>query len=184
MSAPKLFSPGPVMVKENVRQALTHYDICHRGAEFEELFARTTAKINKLFKADDSYRSVIVSGSGTSSNETVLSSIFNEGEKVMLIRNGEFGGRLLEIIEKYEIPLVDCEFPWGERPATSGKVEEMMAADPAIKVVAMVCHENFHRNDKILSRKWATWQINMANGTSWTAYRSEPANSSISSISI
>ena len=62
MSAPKLFSPGPVMVKENVRQALTHYDICHRGAEFEDLFARTTAKINKLFKADDSYRSVISFG--------------------------------------------------------------------------------------------------------------------------
>lgn len=140
MSAPKLFSPGPIMVKENVRQALTHYDICHRGAEFEELFARTTAKINKLFKADESYRSVIVSGSGTSSNETVLSSIFNPGEKVMLIRNGEFGGRLLEIINKYEIPLVDCEFPWGEVPSLD-KVEEMMAADPDIKVVAMVYHE-------------------------------------------
>lgn len=140
MSAPKLFSPGPVMVKENVRQALTHYDICHRGAEFEKLYAETTAKINKLFKADDSYRSVIVSGSGTSANETVLSSIFNEGEKVMLIRNGEFGGRLLEIIEKYEIPLVDCEFQWGEVPDLD-RIEKMMAADGDIKVVAMVCHE-------------------------------------------
>ena len=57
------------MVKDNVRQALTHYDICHRGAEFEELFARATAKINKLFKADDTYRSMIISGSGTSSND-------------------------------------------------------------------------------------------------------------------
>ena len=100
------------MVKDNVRQALTHYDICHRGAEFEELFARATAKINKLFKADDTYRSMIISGSGTSSNETVLSSIFNEGEQVLLIRNGVFGERLLEIIEKHNIPLVDCEFPW------------------------------------------------------------------------
>ena len=58
----------------------------------------------------------------------------------MLIRNGEFGGRLLEIINKYEIPLVDCEFPWGEAPSLD-KVEEMMAADPDIKVVAMVFHE-------------------------------------------
>ena len=73
MSAPKLFSPGPIMVKENVRQALTHYDICHRSPEFEELFARTTAKINQLFKADESYRSVLISGSGTSANETVIS---------------------------------------------------------------------------------------------------------------
>ncbi len=140
MSAPKLFSPGPIMVKENVRAALGHYDICHRGAEFEELFARTTAKINKLFKADDSYRSVLISGSGTSSNETVLSSIFNEGEKVMLIRNGVFGERLLEIIQKYEIPLVDCEFPWGEYPSIE-KIEEMLAANPEVKTVAMVFHE-------------------------------------------
>lgn len=140
MSAPKLFSPGPIMVKENVRAALAHYDICHRGAEFEELFARATAKINKLFKADDSYRSVIISGSGTSSNETVLSSIFNEGEKVMLIRNGVFGERLLEIIQKYEIPLVDCEFEWGEYPSIE-KVEEMLAANPEVKTVAMVFHE-------------------------------------------
>lgn len=140
MSAPKLFSPGPVMVKENVRQALTHYDICHRGKEFEELFADTTAKINKLFKADDTYRSMIISGSGTSSNETVLSSIFNEGEKVMIIRNGEFGGRLLEIIEKYQIPLVDCEFEWAEYPDVE-KIEKIMAADDDIKVVAMVFHE-------------------------------------------
>lgn len=140
MSAPKLFSPGPIMVKENVRAALAHYDICHRGAEFEELFARTTAKINKLFKADDSYRSVIISGSGTSSNETVLSSIFNEGEKVMLIRNGVFGERLLEIIQKYEIPLVDCEFPWGEYPSIE-RIEEMLAANPEVKTVAMVFHE-------------------------------------------
>ena len=140
MSAPKLFSPGPIMVKENVRAALAHYDICHRGAEFEELFARATEKINKLFKADDSYRSVIISGSGTSSNETVLSSIFNEGEKVMLIRNGVFGERLLEIIQKYEIPLVDCEFEWGEYPSIE-KIEEMLAANPEVKTVAMVFHE-------------------------------------------
>ncbi len=45
---------------------------------------------------------MIISGSGTSSNETVLSSIFNEGEEVLLIRNGVFGERLLEIIEKYK----------------------------------------------------------------------------------
>ncbi len=140
MSKPMLFSPGPIMVKDNVREAMMHYDICHRGAEFEALFADTVAKVNKLFKADDSYQSVLISGSGTSSNETVLSSIFNEGEKVMLIRNGVFGERLLEIIEKYEIPLVDCPFEWGTYP-DAAKIEEVMAANPDVKVVAMVFHE-------------------------------------------
>lgn len=140
MSKPMLFSPGPIMVKDNVREAMMHYDICHRGAEFEALFADTVKKINQLFKADDSYQSVIISGSGTSSNETVLSSIFKEGEGIMLIRNGVFGERLLEIIQKYQIPLVDVAFEWGDYPDVV-KIEEAMKANPNIKTVAMVCHE-------------------------------------------
>ena len=103
MSMTKLFSPGPVMVKDNVRRALLHYDICHRSPEFEEMYVDTQSRILKLFNADDTYYSVIVSGSGTSANETVLSSIFLPGEKVLLIRNGVFGERLLEIIEKYDL---------------------------------------------------------------------------------
>ncbi len=140
MSKPMLFSPGPVMVKDNVREAMMHYDICHRGAEFEALFADTTKKINQLFRADDSYQSVIISGSGTSANETVLSSIFNPGEAVLLVRNGVFGERLQEIIEQYGIPYVDASFEWGDYPDVS-RIEELIAANPKVKAVAMVCHE-------------------------------------------
>ncbi len=140
MSKTKLFSPGPVMVKDNVRHALLHYDICHRSREFEEMFVDTQEKILKLFHADDSYYSVVVSGSGTSANETVLSSIFREGEAVMLIRNGMFGERLLEIIRKYEIPLVDCPFPWASYPDLN-VIEAVMREHPEVKVVAMVFHE-------------------------------------------
>lgn len=140
MSAPKLFSPGPVLTKDNVRQALTHYDICHRSKEFETMFAAATAKINKLFNAGDDYRSVIISGSGTSANETVLSSIFNPGEKVLLVRNGVFGNRLLEIIEKYNIPLVDCSFEWATDPDLNA-IEDALKANPDVKAISMVFHE-------------------------------------------
>ena len=122
MGAPKLFSPGPVMVKDNVRWSLLHYDICHRSKEFEDMFVDTQEKINKLFNADDNYYSVIVSGSGTSANETVLSSIFKPGDAVLLIRNGVFGERLLEILTKYQ-------------------VVDLLKANPQVKVVAMVFHE-------------------------------------------
>ncbi len=140
MSKTMLFSPGPVMVKDNVRQSLLHYDICHRSPEFEEMFRDTQAKILKLFNADDSYYSLIVSGSGTSANETVLSSCFKPGEKALLIRNGEFGNRLKEILDKYTVPTVDCEFAWGEYPDLA-KIEEAIKSNPDVKVVAMVFHE-------------------------------------------
>lgn len=140
MSKPKLFSPGPIMVKDNVRQALLHYDICHRGTEFEALFEDTQKKINKLFNADDSYYSVIVSGSGTSANETVLSSVFKDDEQVLLVKNGVFGERLEEILVKYNVPMVEASFEWGEYPDTA-KIEELIVKNPKIKVVAMVFHE-------------------------------------------
>src|SRR5512139_4108680 len=101
MVKPKLFNPGPVMVSEEVRNSLLHYDICHRGPEFERMFADTRAKINRLFNADDSYSSVIVSGSGTAANECVLSSVLKAGEAVLLVKNGAFSERLEEIIDKY-----------------------------------------------------------------------------------
>ena len=140
MSMTKLFSPGPVLVKDNVRRSLLHYDICHRSPEFEEMFVNTQEKILRLFNADDSYYSLIVSGSGTSANETVLSSLFRPGEKILLIRNGVFGERLLEIIDKYQIPLVDCEFPWATLPDLA-VVEQKLVENPDVKVVAMVFHE-------------------------------------------
>ena len=140
MAMTKLFSPGPVLVSDDVRRSLLHYDICHRSHEFEEMFQDTQKKILKLFRADDSYYSVIVSGSGTSANETVLSSIFKEGEEVLLIRNGVFGERLLEIIQKYNIPLVDVPFEWATVPDMA-VVEKALAEHPAVKVVAIVYHE-------------------------------------------
>ena len=141
MSVPKLFSPGPVMVEDNVRAALLHYDICHRGKEFEEMFADTLQKINVIFGADDSYKSVIVSGSGTSANETVLSSIFKEkNDSVLLVSNGTFGERLEEIILKYKIPMVKPDFEWAEYPDVN-IIEEKLSNNPDVKVVAMVFHE-------------------------------------------
>lgn len=140
MSMTKLFSPGPIMVKDNVRNSLLHYDICHRSAEFEEMFQDTQEKVLTLFRADDSYYSVVVSGSGTSSNETVLSSLFKNDEAVLLIRNGVFGERLLEIIDKYQIPLVDVAFPWATLPDLE-VIESKIANNPLVKVVAVVYHE-------------------------------------------
>ena len=140
MGIPKLFSPGPVMVKENVRKALLHYDICHRSIEFEEMFADTQTKINKLFNADDSYYSVIISGSGTSANEAIISSVLKDGEAVLLIKNGEFGERLEGIINTYDIPIVKASFDWASYPDVD-HVERILNENPNIVLVAMVFHE-------------------------------------------
>ena len=141
MKKQKLFSPGPVMVEDNVRKALLHPDICHRSSEFEELFQKLQKKICTLFGADDSYYSLVISGSGTAANETVLSSLFaSSHDKVLLISNGVFGERLEEIIQKYQIPMLKIDTPWATPPDLKD-VEQVLRENPDIKVIAMVFHE-------------------------------------------
>ncbi len=140
MRSPMLFSPGPVMVEDCVRYALLHHDICHRSSEFERMFQDTQQKILRLFQADESYYSLIVSGSGTSANETCLSSLFQSKDKVLLLSNGVFGERLEEIIDKYCIPKIKPDFEWAEM-ITADKAEEALKKNPDISVIAMVFHE-------------------------------------------
>lgn len=140
MRIPMLFSPGPVMVEDCVRHSLLHYDICHRSNEFEAMFQDTQQKILKLFQADDNYYSLIISGSGTSANETCLSSLFQDKDKVLLLSNGVFGERLEEIIDKYGIPKVKPHFEWAEM-ITADKAEEALKENPDVSVMAMVFHE-------------------------------------------
>ena len=135
-----LFSPGPVMVEAPVREALMHYDICHRSPEFEEMFADVQEKVKRLFEADDSYYSLIISGSGTSANETCLSSVFKGDDTALLLNNGVFGGRLDEILTKYNVPTVRLEFPWATM-FDMGKIEEALKANPKITYICMVFHE-------------------------------------------
>lgn len=135
-----LFSPGPVMVEAPVREALMHYDICHRSPEFETLFAGLQEKIKRLFQADDTYEALVVSGSGTSANETCLSSVFRDGDMALLLNNGEFGGRLDEILTKYHVPTVRLAFGWANA-FDLARVEQALRENPKITFVCMVFHE-------------------------------------------
>ena len=135
-----LFSPGPVMVEEAVRQSMQHYDICHRSPAFEKLFAGIQRKLLRLFEADESYYSVVISGSGTAANEACLSSVFEEGDEALLINNGEFGNRLFEILSKYRIPTYNMEFGWANMPDLAA-VEDTLQKHPRITYICMVFHE-------------------------------------------
>jgi len=137
---PFLFIPGPVMVTDRIRNSLGQHDISHRGQAFMDLFIDTEKKIRELFKADCNYQSLLISGSGTSSNEAVLSSIFKKDEAVLLITNGVFGERLEEIIDTYKIKKYVARFDWCQ-PVDTNIVENLLIAHPEITAVAMVYHE-------------------------------------------
>lgn len=135
-----LFSPGPVLTSERVKASLIHPDLCHRRPDFEQVLHRVRENILRLFNADHEYTSVVISGSGTAANETALSSIIKDADEVLLIKNGEFGERLHDILNCYRLRVHVLEYPWGS-PLELSDVRRYLVGNENIQWVCMVFHE-------------------------------------------
>lgn len=136
-----LFAPGPVMTAKRVKTAALAPDICHRRPVFEKLYSDIRNNLLKLFHGEkDEYTTVVISGSGTAANETVLSSVVDSNKKILLISNGEFGDRLKNIIRCYGIGLNLAEYRWTEYPDLT-EIENQLKADKDISLISMVYHE-------------------------------------------
>jgi 2-aminoethylphosphonate-pyruvate transaminase len=123
-----LLCPGPVMVSKKVKSALLHSDIGHRETEFIEILTRCRAKLNQAFGvAGQDYTNVIITGSGTSANEALLSS-YGPGKKLLILSNGEFGNRLIDLARCHELDYTPLEFGWAN-PIDLAKVEQLVSTD-------------------------------------------------------
>lgn len=135
-----LFTPGPVMTSKRLKAALAHPDLPHRRPAFEQIVERNRANLLNLFGGDERYAVAIISASGTGANETALSSIVKPGEEVLLLKNGEFGNRLDEILTCYYEGIHRLDFGWGNEPDLA-LVEKTLAQHAQIGWVCMVYHE-------------------------------------------
>jgi len=135
-----LFAPGPVMSSDRVKRAVLNPDICHRRPVFENLYKEIRGYLLRLFQGAPDDITVVVSGSGTAANETVLSSVLKENEAVLLVKNGVFGERLAEILKCYDILYYPVDVEWGKLPDLCA-VEETLKKHKDVRLIAMVFHE-------------------------------------------
>ncbi len=94
--------PGPVNVSQRVLDAMIRSEIGHREAEFSVLMSsirRNCLDIMKL--SQDDYSMVVITGSGSSGNEAVITSAIQPTDHVLSLATGEFGRRLGEISSIY-----------------------------------------------------------------------------------
>ncbi|WP_448329758.1 pyridoxal-phosphate-dependent aminotransferase family protein [Sulfitobacter sp. M13] len=135
-----LFTPGPVNVAETLRAAICKEDICHREPDFDALLSSIEHKLISLFQIRNRarYRAVVITGSGTAANEAILSSVVGKGA-ILILSNGEFGGRLHKTSRIHNKHTHLIEMPWGTEfdPA---QVAAYLSTH-RIDVVAMVHHE-------------------------------------------
>jgi 2-aminoethylphosphonate-pyruvate transaminase len=135
-----LMNPGPVVVDERVREALSWPDMCHREPEFSSLMTRVREKITRVCGGDENYATVLLTGSGTAALEATLSSVVPPDGKVLIMDNGHYGERLVAMAEIHRLPRHVIRHGWAV-PFEIQAMEKTLAADPAITHVAMVHHE-------------------------------------------
>jgi 2-aminoethylphosphonate-pyruvate transaminase len=135
-----LFTPGPVNVAKNIQMAICKGDICHREVDFDYLLQSIENKLLKLFEIKHiaDYRAVVITGSGTAANESILSSVVGN-KRILILSNGEFGERLLNMSRLHNKNTFLLEFAWGERLDLE-KIEAYLEKHK-IDIVAMVHHE-------------------------------------------
>lgn len=135
-----LMNPGPVLTTARVKSAMVHHDICHRDEEFPKVVRRLRRKLKMVFGGGPEHEVILITGSGTSGMESAISSCVPEDKKVLVIANGAFGERFIEIAKQHRLRLETLHYEWGEAVKPED-LRRKLEEDPDIFAVAMCHHE-------------------------------------------
>jgi len=131
-----LMGPGPSDMHPRVQNALGQPVIGHLDPAFVGMMEELKDLLRYAFQTKNSL-TFPVSGPGSVGMETCFVNLVEPGDKVIVCRNGVFGGRMIENVERCGGTPVVVEDAWGE-PVDPNKLEDALRAHPDAKVVAFV----------------------------------------------
>lgn len=130
-----LLNPGPSTTTDSVKLAQVVPDICPREKEFDALMHSIREDLLKVVHADpEKYTSVLFCGSGTINIDVCLNSLLPDGKKILVVNNGAYSTRAVEICQYYGLPHIDLRFPVDVLPDLS-EVERVLSENPDIALV-------------------------------------------------
>ena len=135
-----LLTPGPLTttrtVRESMMQEYSTWDVDYNG-----IVQSIRTRLVELATGDaanpDTHTAVLMPGSGTFTVESVVGSVIPSDGKLLVLNNGAYGARITTIARMLRVDTVELSQAEIE-PTDLGKVEQMLAGDPAITHVAMV----------------------------------------------
>ena len=130
-----LLNPGPSTTTDTVKYAQIVPDICPREKEFGRLMKGIREDLVKIVHGNpEKYTSVLFCGSGTINIDIVINSLLPEGNKVLVVNNGAYSTRAVEVCQYYGLPYIELKFPV-DQPPDLEKVEEALKANPDTGIV-------------------------------------------------
>ncbi len=131
-----LMGPGPSDVNPRVLEALSRPTIGHLDPAFVGMMDEVKVLLQYAFQTRNEL-TMPVSAPGSAGMETCFVNLVQPGDKVIVCRNGVFGGRMKENVERAGATAIMVEDPWG-RAVDPQKLEDALKAHPDASLVAFV----------------------------------------------
>ncbi len=130
-----LLNPGPATTTDTVKLAQVVPDICPREKEFAARMVDLREDLVRVVHGDPkTYTAVLFCGSGTMCMDVCLNSLIPQGKKALIINNGAYSSRAVEICQYYGLPHMELKFPFDRRPDPNA-VEQTLRENPDIALV-------------------------------------------------
>ncbi len=131
-----LMGPGPTDVNPRVLEAMSRPTIGHLDPEFVGMMEEVKALLQYAFQTRNEL-TLPVSAPGSAGMETCVVNLLEPGDKAIVCRNGVFGGRMKENVERAGCEAIIVDDPWG-KSVDPNKLEDALKANPDAKLIGFV----------------------------------------------
>ena len=128
--------PGPSDVHPRVLAAMARPTIGHLDPVFVTLMDEIKSLLQYAFQTKNEL-TIPVSAPGSAGMETCFVNLIEPGDKVIVCRNGVFGERMRENVERIGGIAVLVDHDWG-KAVDPDKLKDALKANPDAKIVAFV----------------------------------------------
>jgi alanine-glyoxylate transaminase/serine-glyoxylate transaminase/serine-pyruvate transaminase len=131
-----LMGPGPSNVHPRVLNSTAQPTVGHLDPTFQKLMEEIKKGLKYIFQTNNAL-TFPVSAPGSAGMEMCFANLVEKGDKVIVARNGVFGGRMLENINRFGGVAIDVSFDWGTE-IDPDCVEQILKQHPDAKILAFV----------------------------------------------
>lgn len=143
-----LLNPGPATTTDSVKFAQVVPDICPREKEFGKMVDWIQTQLVSFAGSVENNVCVLMGGSGTAAVEMTISSVVPENGGLLVINNGAYGERMLNIASIYNIATVEynsSNYECIDYTALQKSIEEgkhlLQSQNKTLSHIAVVHHE-------------------------------------------
>ena len=135
MDSVLLMGPGPLSVNPRVYKAMGRTPIGHMDPQFIALMDGIKENLRKVMNTKNE-ATIILSATGSSGMEAVMTNLIEEGEDMLVLINGFFSERMVDVASRLGAKVDTLEFPCG-KPMDTAEVAKKLK-EKKYKLVAMV----------------------------------------------